>query len=299
MTRLLLIFALSGCALADCLPVTTNRVLGRDLAAADPQFAALPSTLTVGFAPSPGTKRTYSVTELERIAKANGITVHTPAAICFEIPLRPIDEETAITAMRRSLPHDANLAVVELQKTELPAGEIEFPIESLDPVNPATPGTQLWRGSVRYAETRKAAIWARVAITTHYTAVIPNKELPANAVINAAWLRIETRTGPLEREKIASQMEEVSGRVPKIALRQGSPIPLSSLADPPAVRRGDSVRVDVESGPAHLHFDAVAENSADVGDTLELRNPLNGKTFRARLESGNRAVLIVPAGQSL
>jgi hypothetical protein len=32
---------------------------------------------------------------------------------------------------------------------------------------------------------------------------------------------------------------------------------------------------------------------------LELRNPSSGKTFRARLDSGSKAVIVVGAGQVL
>jgi flagella basal body P-ring formation protein FlgA len=298
MTRFLLVLVLAGCASADCLPITRNRILGRDLAAADSQFAALPATLTVGFAPAPGTKRVFDGAELERLARANGISVRAPAEICFELPMRQIAEEEVTAAMRSSLPADATLRIVELAKTEVPAGQIEFPIEGLEPAPPATPGTQLWRGYDKYAETRKVAIWARVSVTVRFTAVIAEKDLSANAVINSAALRIETRTGPLPREKVAIRMEDVSGRMPKLALKAGSWIPLATLVNPPTVRRGDSVRVEVESGPARLHFEAVAENAANEGELVELRNPLNGKIFRARLEAGGGATLIVPAGHT-
>ncbi len=46
--------------------------------------------------------------------------------------------------------------------------------------------------------------------------------------------------------------------------------------------------VDVQSGFAHLQFDAVAESSANEGDVIELRNPSSGKTFRAKLELRTR-----------
>jgi hypothetical protein len=59
------------------------------------------------------------------------------------------------------------------------------------------------------------------------------------------------------------------------------------------------VRVEVRSGSALLHFDAVADAPAREGDMIELRNPVNGKSFRARLAGGQKAVLIVGEGQKL
>ena len=298
-TRLPLIIILSGLASAACLPVTGNRILGRDLALADPRFSALPATLTVGFAPSPGTKRIYSAAELQRLARANGIALTEPVAICFELPMRQIGEEDAAAAMRRVLPADASLKIVELPKIDVPAGELEFPVEGLEPPTPATPGTQLWRGYVKYAETRRSPFWARVQVTMRFTAVVADRDLPLNKAINAASLRIETRTGPLQREQTAVRIEDVSGRVPRRALKAGAPIPLALLMDPPAIHRGDPVKVEVLSGPARLQFEAIAENSASEGEMIELRNPSSGKTFRARLDAGSKVVVVIAAGQSL
>ena len=298
-TTIALAAALPSLAFAGCFPVTGPRILGRDLALADPQFSALPSTLAVGFAPEPGGKRVYTAAELERLGRANGVRVENPADICFELPLLRVREVDAETAMRRSLPADAELKIVELAKLDVPAGQLEFPLEGLEPPSPAAPGAQLWRGYVKYEDTRRAPIWARVSILVRYTAVIANKDLPVNGIVDSAQVRIESRTGPLTREKDASRIEEVSGRLLKRAVSANAPIPLASLTDVPAVRRGDSVQVDVESGAAHLRFTAVAESTANEGDMIELRNPLSGKTFRGRLDHGPRVLLVVTVGQAL
>lgn len=297
--RLLFAALLAGTACAGCLPVRGNRILGVDLALADPQFAALPSDLVVGFAPAPGARRIYSAAELQQIARANAIPFHPGAAVCFTITMRKVTEEEAAAAMRPALPENAELRIVELPKVETPAGKIEFPIDGLAPPSPNDPGTQLWRGDVLYAGTLKAAIQARVAIEAKFNAVVAIRDLPANSIVNAASLRIETHTGSLEREKIAVRIDEVSGRMTKRALKAGAWIPVRALAEPPDVRRGDPVTVDVQSGTAHLELIAVAETSANEGEMVELRNPAGGRTFRGRLEPGCRVLLIVPAGQTL
>src|ERR1700744_1343731 len=287
---------------AGCLPVAANRILGNDLARADARFASLPADLTVGFAPSPGASRTYPAAELERIARAHGILLPEAREICFELTMMQLQEDIAATAMLSAIPHELNvrtqdLKIVELSKTPLPAGELEFPIEGLEPAGPTTNGIQLWRGYVKYADTRKAVCWARVALNTHYTVVVAQKDLPVNSPISTASLRVESRTGPFQRSKTAMRIEEVAGRVADRAVRAGETIPLAILAVPPQVRRGDPVTVDVQSGFAHLQFDAVAESSANEGDVIELRNPSSGKTFRAKLNSGSRAVVVVAGGR--
>jgi flagella basal body P-ring formation protein FlgA len=289
--------ARSGVALPGCLPVTGSRILGRDLAGADPHFSALPATLAVGFIPAPGTKRVYATLELQRLARANGIPVTAFGDICFELPMLRLTGEDATTAMRKSLPTEASLKIVELAKLDVPAGPLEFPIEGLEPPAPLSHGVQLWRGHVTYAETRHASVWARVEVTVQYQAVVAVQDLPVDNPIGAGSLRLETRTGPLEREKPATRIEDVLGRIPRRALKAGSPIPLALLADAPAVRKGDPVTVEVQSGPAHLRFEAIAQNPARDGDVLELRNPFNGKTFKARLDPGPKALIVISSGQ--
>jgi hypothetical protein len=189
---LLFLVAGSGIALGGCIPVTGNRILGRDLALADPRFSALPANLTIGFTPAPGTKRIYAVPELQLLARANGIAVTSPEAVCFELPMVPLTEENATAAMRRSLPAEAALKIVELAHFEVPAGLLEFPVEGLEPPAASNHGVQLWRGHVRYAETRQASVWARVEVTAQFTAVVADKDLPPDTPMS----RDECRGAP-------------------------------------------------------------------------------------------------------
>src|SRR5580704_15920199 len=70
---LLLFLTLPAVISARCLPVTGDRIVGADLASADTEFATLPATLQLGYAPSPGASRVFTAIELQRIARANGI----------------------------------------------------------------------------------------------------------------------------------------------------------------------------------------------------------------------------------
>jgi flagella basal body P-ring formation protein FlgA len=213
--------------------------------------------------------------------------------------MHPLKAEDVVTAMRQALPSDVTLKIIELPALEVPAGKVEFPLAGLEPVLESNHGLQLWRGDVTYAETRHISIWARVEVTAQYKAVVATKDLAAGVLIDAGALRVETRTGPLEREKPASRAEDVRGRLTKRAVKAGTPIPLAILAEPPDVNRGDAVSVEVQSGPAHLRFEAIAETSARDGELVELRNPLSGKVFKARLNPDGRAVIVIDAGRKL
>ena len=100
---LFFLLAVSSPVFAACLPVAGSRILGRDLALADPRFAALPATLAVGFAPEPGVRRIYSAAELQRLARANGLQLADPPEICFELPMRSLSAADAAAAMPAQL----------------------------------------------------------------------------------------------------------------------------------------------------------------------------------------------------
>ncbi len=294
--KLLLTLVFVVTASAACLPVTGDRILGSDLARADQRFAALPATLQIGYTPVPGMNRTFAALELRQIARSNGIAWNDPGntEVCFELPMHAPTETEFTDSMRRSLPPAAELHIVEIGHAAIPAGKIEFPLTNLEPPN--TENAQLWRGFVQYTETRRLPVWARVIVTATRAAVIPTKDLAPEVPIEAASLRLETISGPLARESSATRIEDVAGRVVRRSVKAGSEIPISALEDAPVVRRGDIVRVEVHSGSAILHFDAVAESNARAGEFADLRNPESGRIFRARAEAGSKAVVIVAGG---
>lgn len=285
----------TACA-ANCIPISGDRILGRDLALAEPAFAGLSATFVVGFAPGPGEKRILTSAELGRIARSNGIHADDLNGICFELMLHRVETAEVSAAMRRSLPADAQLELVEVNKVDAPAGEMEFPATGLEPGDAA--GNRVWRGWVRYANTRKVPIWARVRILQDFLAVVAQKDLAAGVPLESDWLRIEKRAGPLLQETASKRIEDVRGQILKRAVKAGTPILTSLLTPPLAVKRGATVRVEVASGWARLHFEAIAESDAREGDMVALRNPVSGKTFRARVGANGRAT-VVPGGSGL
>jgi len=288
----------SACA-ADCFPVTTNRITGSDLAKANSALAAVPATYIVGIAPEPGQRRIFTAAELNRIAAANRVPPTAFTDICFTVPVAKLAEKDLVAAMRKVLSPDAEVKIIEASNGDVPAGTTEFPLASLEPPA-ADSGVQLWRGFVRYAETRKAPIWARVSLVEHFKAVVATRDLSPNTALGSSspsemgsFFRVEERTGPPPREKIAVSPADVAGRQVTRSIKAGDVIPMAALTAAWDVRRGDPIRVEVRSGDAHLSFDAIAETPAREGDMVELRNPTSGKLFRARLEPGARATLVL------
>ena len=299
---LLLLLALPVIVPARCLPVTGDRIVGADLAATDKKFASLPASLQLGYAPAPGANRVFTAIELQRIARTNGIQAADFTDVCFEIPLHVPADVEFVQSMRPALPADATLRFVDMSRAAIPSGRLEFPLSGLEPPaigNSGGTGAQLWRGFVQYTDTRRVAVWARVIVTVTYTTVVTRKALDADMPVDAASLEIQTKTGPLKREVSASRVEQVAGRVIRRPLPAGAEVPLSLIDEPPAIRRGDLVRVEVRSGQAVLHFDAVAESTVHAGEYAGFRNPITGKTFRALAETGSTALIVVGKGPAL
>lgn len=62
-------------------------------------------------------------------------------------------------------------------------------------------------------------------------------------------------------------------------------------APPREVERGDRVAVEVRSGPALLKFDGAAESGGKAGETVSVRNPVNGARFRARVVAKGKVLV--------
>src|SRR5450432_4772495 len=91
-----------GTAPGACHAVASMRILGRDLAAADSNFAGLAPDLSLGYSPAPGLRRVLGNTELLRIARAHGLaTTNTVNELCFEWPMSNLEPEQMISVMRR------------------------------------------------------------------------------------------------------------------------------------------------------------------------------------------------------
>lgn len=297
MKVLLLLMLASGMS-GGCMPVTGDRIFGRDLALVDPRFSALAPTLVLAAAPTPGMRRTLSAPELSRIARANGIPVTDPTEVCFEFPMRILALQDVLSAMRLSLPAAVELDVIDFPGTEVPVGKPMFPVSALGPVSVSDRGTRLWRGFVQYTATRRLEIWARVTLSQTISAVVAKRDLAANVPIGQDDVEARTWKAPFTQELHETLVADVIGRAPRKAVSAGSPIPVSILQPRLAVRRGESVKVEVLCGTAKLMLDAIAVREAREGELVELRNPSSGKLFLARMDAAKAVVLVSP-GQKL
>ena len=287
MIRRLLLLALTTSVsrvgvVSDCLAVTGEQVLFGDVATLFPQFSSVPPAGVLGYAPAPGARRVFSFSELHRAAERHGIELASGQGICVERVSKRLETNELQEAMRRSLgTADARLAILEFSRYPVPVGEITFPRSSLPVSAPGGDGPVLWRGYVRYASKRQFPIWAKVRVSVPATRFLATENLPQGSPIQPHQVRaVESEMYPGNRP--VPDARQIIGRVPRRTIAAGSEVP-AALDKPRLVARGDTVRVEVQIGGAHLALEGRAVTAGDEGQFIAVRNPQSGRVFTARV----------------
>jgi len=144
----------------DCMSVSGERITAKDLARAVPEFAALPESTSIGFAPLPGAHRCISGADIQRIAGQYGINTEFRDSVCFAWAMRRLERPEVLKSMRDALGADG----IELEDYSLfpaPPGTVVFPLTGL---NRQAQGASFWRGYVQYGADRRFNIWAKVKL---------------------------------------------------------------------------------------------------------------------------------------
>jgi flagella basal body P-ring formation protein FlgA len=278
-----------------CEMIANDRILGEDLAKALPAFAnKLPGDAVIGYSPTPGARRVFKSLELQRIGAPYGVTVAPDAEVCFEWNLQTLTDDVIRAAMRDSLQSpDARIDVLAISRGQAPAGKVSFPISGLLASTLSGPDTPVtWRGEVQYHGSRKFSVWARVKISATMTRVVATQLIQPGQNVAADQVRVETYDDFPLRNDIARNLDEVIGRMPRRPIRVGLPVFRADLIEPLQVQRGDIVDVTAISGAAQLRMPALAETQGRQGDMVSLKNPRTGKTFRARIEGKDKALVV-------
>ena len=243
------------------------------------------------------------VSELVSLGRRNSIELPAVGDLCFEWPMGPLEQAAVMQAMRTALKPEADapeatIEIVELSRTPVPRGRIEFPRDRLG--TPAAAGARapvVWRGNVVYGEGHRFAIWARVTVTVRIVQVVAAESLRAGEVVELRQLRLETTQGFPLSAKIASSVEQVAGRLPLRPVPAGSAIHLDQLRAPFDISRGDVVAVEVRSGATRLSFSGKAETSGRSGDVVSIRNESNNRLFQARVDGKGKALVVTRVPQ--
>jgi flagella basal body P-ring formation protein FlgA len=276
-------------AAPQCALIEKDTITAADLAAVESQFAALPSSATVGHAPAPGRNRVFSLPELKGLAEANGLSFTPTQEVCFTWPVQPLDSGVAEAAMTAAFP-EAMIEVLELSRFPVPSGTVLFPRTGLQRVPSEV---MLWRGHVAYGAGRRFDIWARVKVKTRQDRVVATELIRSGSIINENQVSLQTYEGPPVEQRYASSLDKVIGRVARTAIMAGLPVRSSDVTIAPEISRGDLVNVEVLNGASRISMEAQASSTARLGEFVELQNQSSGKTFRAKVSGTGRATILL------
>jgi len=283
--------SLAALSLAACIAISpdSDHILGRDLAAVFPALAVAAPQAQVALAPMPGVPRVFHAGDMRILAARFHLEGSGPVEpFCVELPVAPLDPARLLRAMQHSFP-GARIEMVEFSRQPAPAGAIAFSPADLH--SAGSNGMGLWNGFVRYAATRKFAIWARVKVFLPVTRVRANRDLLPGKPIEAARLTVETREEFPSDGPFAERLADVAGRWPRVPVRAGSAVRLDQLAVPKDVMRGEKVRVEVRNRNTRLFFDGIAQASGCIGESVLVLNGDSHKVFRARVEDKGRVAV--------
>ncbi len=293
------LFLLASPALfGACAAVDHDPITARDLAGILPVFARLDPDTPIAPAPGPSIQRVFHPLELIALARNYSLDLATTEDLCFEWPMEALDRDRVLEAMRAALPNPkARIALLEISRYPAPRGRIEFHREDLgSPALPNAPTPVVWRGSVVYAGTRRFAIWARVEITAPVNHLVAAELIREGTPIVPGQIRMESSDSFPLFSDVASSIDQVAGRVALRNIAAGSEIHLNQLAQPPDIKRGDAVSVEVLSGSARLAFTGKSESDGRKGETISIRNPRSNRVFQARVDGKDRALVDLRGG---
>jgi|HubBroStandDraft_6_1064221.scaffolds.fasta_scaffold15164_3 flagella basal body P-ring formation protein FlgA len=277
-----------------CQNIQGDWILGADLARALPAFGAVPREKPLSYSPAPGTNRVFQSGELKRIGAKYGVESSDDVRACFEWKVQRVSEDAVRAAIRETLhAPEARVEVLSISQSPAPEGKLEFPLSGLTvsfPVDQTTP--LLWRGRVVYAGHRQFSVWAKVRVTATTSRVVATEALSPSKAVAQNQVRLETYDEFPLPNGVARELEQVIGRMPRRAISANKAVMLADLVEALQVQRGEHVDVTVISGAAHVEMEAVAETSGKQGDVVTLTNPRSGKSFQARIEGKDRALIV-------
>lgn len=290
----LCLIAFVAMATAGCLEVGSDRILAGDLVDSVPLLRPLDPATVVGFAPVPGTQRIFSGRELALFARQHDLTpdpgIILPS-VCVLRAAHPVslDDLKAVLIRSLNLP-SAIVDVVEYSNQPLGMGRLEFPLSGLNrPPGDAPDSAVIWRGRLIYDQSSSAPVWAKVRITVAGPCLVAKEAIQAGTPVRADQLEEASLARfPFSAAPLRSARDAV-GRLARRNIAAGQIFLAGALEQLREVNRGDHIRVKVIAGRALVSFEAVAESSGGVGESVVVRNPLSGKNFRAVVDDKGSA----------
>lgn len=278
--------ALAAFALAGCLAVGAghNQIQADDLAAAFPNWAAVPPETPLALAPAPGVQRVFRVSELRRLAERFDLSPVPDREICFTRAVSVYTAGRLLAAMQKEMPA-AHIELLDFSRQPAPAGELAFPLSGLR----QSPSGGYWSGYVSYGGSHRFVLWARVKVKVAGARVVAVQDIKAGLPLDPAQFRVETRE-EVPAAGFVTTIEDVAGKVARRTIPARTDLRAEWLEPAKVVLRGETVQVEAVHGGARLKLEGVAEASGAIGDIVPIQNPVSKQRFPARVEGKGKVV---------
>ncbi|MGN8158781.1 flagellar basal body P-ring formation chaperone FlgA [Salinisphaera sp. RV14] len=119
---------------------------------------------------------------------------------------------------------------------------------------------------------------ARIAVAAH--------DLPAGTPLTKSDLKlVRSSAGQGDSHQVAHSLKSALGKTLTAPVSAGTPIRLSSLAQPVRIHAGQQVTVHVRSEAVSVEATAIALQQGRVGQSILVKNPSSGKRYRVEVTS--------------
>ncbi len=200
---------------------------------------------------------------------------------------QPLDVERVRAAaeelVRGASPGGAAVSLVGLR---VPDGLLIEPgayaVEVQEPAGGFRPGVIQIPVAVRPQAGPVRRLSATATIRMTGPVLVPVRDMPRGASLAAEDFRVEDR--PLSAPgRFLATPAAAHGRVAKVALRAGQPVPASAVGKGAAVEPGQAVHALLKEGGVVLTLQTISRGRGDVGNIVPITAPDGHRTLRARV----------------
>jgi len=279
---ILLFLATSTSARAACVIVDRSSVTAGDLASVVPEFRLIRADRRLLWAPVPGLTRLLSGPEVQQLAAKESLTIPAGTTVCLQRRTVLFSEEQVVAALRERLPAGAELRLVDYCRLPVMPGRLRFASRPLMRNAGGRPELH-WKGVVIDDDQRTAPFWAVVQVLISRPVVRAVRLIPVNAIVAGDDLEETVERSSLIDSAPQLRLADLVGKEARRRIDAKQVIQLAWLREPLLIRKGQAVRVMVESGQTRLGLDARALNGGNRGETLLVKSEESGRMFRAQV----------------
>lgn len=249
----------------------------------------------LGPGPGPGGRIIVESAQLNAIARQYGVTWHSVSRAdraVLEWPGRPLREEEVAAAIRtaigmKGVPDNVAVDIPDYTPVIVPAEATPAPVVSqLD----YSPDSGRFTAELDVAGGGMVPIETRVTgeVVTMIDAPVAAVRLAQEAVVRPQDVRMARIRASIASNDIARTADQVIGMAVTRPIALGQPLALADLVRPPLVRRGATVRIELEANGLAVSGEAIAMDSGAQGETVRVQNTTSKAYLFARVVGPDR-----------